>query len=469
MFLNNIRVQGSSYKTIFYFFSSIVFLSTIITFYAYLNFKGFISFIIVSILFYLIVKKRFKDSIDIAFFSYLFISLIGILYITNYSIAYHSTFGPYFDDSYYYNNALNISKLKISSLNITLYELLLAIPIFIIRLVSAYTLEHIDLIPLNWGIAALSVVLTCNLSKKIVSQNITILSIFSLLLNHNFIDSVSHLYRDCLIILLSLICISYILNQKYKKGIIFISIIFFIRGANSFLLLFFLLIHYLINIRKFKIKSIILFSVIGVILVFILSNYVSSAILRGGVFSAGEETIAQALTNRLENANTNESGILKLKNGTVIERVIYPIIYLFTPLNFHGFDTNVSIIRADLDYPMGFNYGVLNFVDFSSIMVLIHIILMAIIIPRIIFGCYFAYKKSSTDIQVLLLFFIITLISISFISMQARHKTAFIIFYPLWINLYNKKSSEKFKKINYIISLFILFILIISNTLWQIL
>lgn len=452
-------------EDITYFPLTAIFIIAIFFLYGYLNFKGIISYLIISFIFSCIINKYYYSLRYKAYFSYTFISLVGLLYAVIYLNTYNSTFGPFFDDSFYYYNAISLSNFRIPSISITLFEVFLSSIILIIHTLTGYTLNHIDLLPLNWVMGALSVILVLQLCVDLLNINkIFAITLISVLFNFNFIDTVAHLYRDSLIILLSVHCISKIFESKYKLALFLIIIISFLRGANGILLLYLLLIHFLTIKFSFKVKNIILITIFGFLILILSSNYISGNILRGGFTLSDGETLSQVLNNRMEVYDqSGEGGILELKKGNIIEKSIYPIVYLFTPFNLQKFNANISVIQSDKN-SIGYQMGDFNLFNISAILILLHIIFIGTVIPPILIGCYYTFIKGSTQNRILLLYFLLTLLSIAFISMQARHRIAFIIFFPFWISSYFKYRTTKVKRLCFISSFFIITLLIIINT-----
>ncbi len=184
-------------------------------------------------------NKTEKRILIIAFWWY---TIVGTINYCSYLYYCGFTFAPYSDDSYYWNNIMAIVD-KDAPPRFTLYEVFMAL--LCIPFKNAFSIQHYELLPVNWLMGALVVnyaVRFANMIKPIQSRKQMYISVWIILLNTSFIDGVVHLYRDifmCLLFIIAMVCIY---KNQYLKGIAYAFIIGFIRGANAFILLSYIII-----------------------------------------------------------------------------------------------------------------------------------------------------------------------------------------------------------------------------------
>lgn len=456
-----------------YFEINLLLIGFILIIYALLGLQGGGSFLFCTLLLMFILKRKiFKEFASISYLVFFLYALIGLLYCYTYEISYQNTFGPYFDDSFYFTNAVLLSEGKFSGNAPTLFELLLSIPYYIFNKIGV-NLTHLDLLPINFVISALSI----NVLLKILSLFFNFKKIFyflvviSVVLNFNFLDSSIHLYRDPLLILLLLFCIYYTLLSKYRYAILFAVGVGLLRGANGLLAFMFILFHYYVVIKKGDIKKLIFFIFIFIIGIFNFADSIDGSILRGGIGgSEYKASLGKQLNDRFEvMTKEGQKGSGALRNSGTIGAIFFPIVYTISPLQIGEATVakeNYEYLQSNRSNISGIMKTVDKFYNIEIFFVLIHVLTLSYIVPRLFYGIYLSIKSKNRIFAIVGYYFIINVLLVAFISMQARHRMGFIILMPFFIYLAILKTKNK--KIINLFSL-IVFLVVIGVNMYLIL
>lgn len=399
----------------------------------------------------------------IVIFSYMLFSLVGILSICSYFQTYGFAFAPYDDDSYYFMNIESIVGGQLPN-SFTLYEVFMAFVYFLLSFFKeSITVQ--DLLPFNWALGAIAVGLASLLAYR-VSDKLSVLASASLLINYNFVDAVVHLYRDGLVLVFTLLCILFALRKRYVISIIFALLTGLNRGGNGLLciiyVMFFILCH-VGGFNKLNIKAIMV--CILVVTGFLATDNFFKMGGLGRSFMKNSSIEKQSIFSRAKSRTNHFLGrdhdgynsIKLLYSLGPLGKVVIPFASLFNPVRWKGFRVVTKVrIRG---YYIGFRSVFRPVMGFM----LVTIISWVIIGPRLVQGLYFGIKNSD-DVFILSLLFVITLFAISLVSFQARHRTAFEIFFPCFIALaVCKTRSERSRRIW--LSLFFVVLIIIVNVL----
>jgi hypothetical protein len=429
--------------------------------------SGIISYIVILFFIMLILKGYFNDCFREGLFCYSFISLIGVLFVTVYYSTYNTTFSPYHDDSLYYYNSLHLSQFSLTMIPPTLFEIIMSIPLFIFKLLGIQ-LRHIDILPLVWGLSTVNILLAIRIAQKYFNVNkVLLMAVFSLLFNYSFLDASVHFYRDSLLILFVLLSILFLIESRYKMAIFFAFFVFLIRGANAVLLCYLIASVYMMRVYNFKLRTIILGTIIFAISFLIVGNSISSGFLRGGIASEASEALGMLdrISHRTESYATAEvGGTAALRHGGLIMTFLAPIIFTFSPFLSFPIFKEVNVIHANYNNVIGDYMGIYNMFQMESFIFWIHIFLLSFLLPRIIYSLYLGLRPNRTsEVKFICFFIILTICMITFISMQTRHRLFFFIFFPFLLYLYSQFSSSKGKNICNIAAFFSFSGLIIIN------
>jgi hypothetical protein len=432
--------------------------------------KGLISYISAGLILFYILRKKSVQFVEMGIFCYSLISLVGLLFAQIGVETYGNTFGPYYDDSLYYHNSLYISQFSFSGIPPTLFEIIMGIPVYIFETLFAYQLKHIDLLPINWLVSSFNVVLANKIAQNYFNINkYYFVFFFSLLLNFNFIDASSHFYRDPVLILFLLLAFKYALNNKFKLAILFACFVFLIRAANGLLIFYFILCACLIEKYHFKLKAIVSCTLVISLVLLILGNRISSGmIFRGGFEKQDVENtvkLAEQLDKRLDDFESKE-GSLSFRYGNVYQKIMYPFIYVFSPFKLQELHKDINVIQADSNNIFGQSMGTYKIFNLEFFLIIGHILFIAYYFPRILYGLYFGFKNKATQkTKAIMYFTVLSVILVSFISMQARHRLCFLVFFPFLLCNFQLNYNKKTGRICTFCSIFLFYILLLFNIL----
>ena len=456
---------------------TIIFINTIILFLCIVILgEGIVSYTIVLLFVILLLKKYFKRYFQIGLFCYSFFSLVGLLFAIIYNFTYGNTFSPYFDDSFYYYNSLYLSHLSFANVSSpTLFEIIISVPLFLFSLLGIQ-LSHIDLLPIIWAISSLNILLAIKIAQNYFNiKKVSTIAVFSLLLNFSFLDTSVHLYRDAFIIFFSLLSILFLLKNKYKIAILFAIFVFFIRGANGVLMFYFITSIFLIRTFNIKLKTIIISTFASIVFLTVIGgNNISGTFIRGGFgYWLTEESKSLGMVDRIKertesiSTSTSMTGTVSLINGNLFQKISVPVIYTFSPFILPPSLYRNSIVLQATYYNFGGNLGTFNIFQIEFFLFLFHIVILSYLFPRIAYSFYMGITKSvSPEMKFIFLFIILVIYLISFISMQARHRLFFLMFFPFLLYNYRKYASSKGEKVFVFMSINIFLVLIIANLLY---
>lgn len=405
---------------------------------------------------------------DISFFVFLFVGVFSLINCSLYQNLYDNTFGPYFDDSFYYFNSITLSELSIG-LPPTLFELFLAIPQFLSKSIFDVYIPHLYLLPVNWFLSSFSIVILLKILNLFFSVTLKqqIISTLSVILNYNFIDTAAHLYRDIFLLFFSLLFIYNMIKKNHKLMFLFGIFVFFIRGANGILLLILYGIYYLIGQKNFSIKKIILISIIPFMLIYYYSDSISSSFFRGGFGVEETYSLQERISNRLEyNQTEGDGGSMVLRRGNIILKSIYPIVYSFSPFFVKTQQSYITVRHSSESNLLGYTVGTYSFPAWYKLPFYIHILSISFFLIMIIQGVIFSLKKDyRVKFSWLGLFMIIQILAISIISMQARHRLPIIILFPIFYSIAYPINIKK--KVYYFSTITLLGIILLINIIYN--
>lgn len=393
-----------------------------------------------SIFFFLLfcyISSRNKSNNYLVLNCYLFYSFCGSTAAISYEISTGGSYTPYFDDWYYYDHVKQILEYYIVE-NSTLYEYVLTM--YILPFQYFIPLKHIYFLPFNWFIGALVVNESIKLANHFYpnkNRSIYIISLALILFNANFTNGIVHLFRDGLMLLFLTKAINKAINKHYISSFVFCILTGFLRGANGLLALMFLFLQYFVNKQMIRKKNYVFIILTSLLALFLISDYLFDASKYIRSFSGNEnndtEGLVQSISERTDSfleKGGDSSGIMKLYNsGNPIAISLMLPIYLVSPINIGPFIIIEDSLAENIPTT------IIRF-RIETIWEIINILIWTICIFPFFIGLYKFLTEKRIEYFPLAIYFIFTLILITYISMQHRHKMAFIIIYPLLYNCY---------------------------------
>lgn len=415
---------------------------------------------IYSILFYIILYLIFKiDNVGILKkireFSFLYFSFMGLLAVFSYLFFCGESFSPYADDSYYFSNIETILN-DFHCSGTTIYEYVVAA--FVFPLSFFKTISPTDALFFNWFIGSIVVYLSLKFSNEFfpfTSNRIAIFSTLMILFNFNFVIGTVHLYRDILMCFFMILSFSYCVKRKFRKAISYAVLTGFVRGANGILTLLFVFLYSWKNMSKSNTVKFVL----GLFVVFILSDSLVgySAYLRSfNKNDSDNRGISQRMTERQDffMESGEVSGVLNMlqSNNPIVKLSVLPV-YMLSPFKIG------ELVRIEEYEKYNDKSFVVARVRVEFLWEFISVFFYSFFLIPLLYGCYYIVRYGTNKEFVVLVILLICLASVAYISMQHRHKMAFILFYPFIYNAFCKYS--KFSKANLKMATFFSFFLIL--------
>jgi hypothetical protein len=422
----------------------------VLSIYTFLGNANTIYSFLLSLLILWIVCKVFEFYLkmngvlwQVALPSYLVLSIIGLLLIINYRMLYSHDFAPYGDDSFYYQQIIKLYNNIPTIKQPTFFEYFMVLWYNILTIIYDSP-KIIDIITLNWAIGAFVGSLIIAVIKKISVISMPYWIIMLAFLGNSIItDSLCNFYRDGLMLVMYLLAILSSIKKDYFIAIIFAIICGAIRVANGGFALLAIMLIYMSrtkNYTKNKYKPILL-GLMAMILILTVDNYIHlGTYLRVIQSDTQKTTIVEQSINRskvmydISDPKTSENTVSKLFHSGPLGWLAMPVVVAFAPFRF------ISPIQPLEAHIKGFKNILVVGLSPRVIWSYFTIIFWVIISPRIISGILVSFRARDIRFAIFQLF-IISLLAITFISFQTRHRLLFLIWYPLFINLSVGKNS----------------------------
>ncbi len=385
--------------------------------------------------------KSHPEYINLYLFSFLIISFIGLTIHLDNLRNFNTYFGFAGDDYSFFTKISDVYKNGIFPVT-GLYEYVVSIFYAIFQTIKLSPVTLIDILPINWVLTGLTVVLIKHLQNLIFKKSVPDFIIISaVLLNFDFSDSSSRLYRDIFVIFLSVISIIYLVKNQKKQFFFFTFLTGLVRGANGvFLLLFYGLMKLRQKVNsKIKILSFsILIVVSGIVLLqktdiimyltaanriknfsSSLSNFSNSL----GYITFRDKKILDETFNKSKFLGNNiKSGGILATGTRLFAMALFPLT-IHSPYGNHKIDTYLSL-KENFNGP--FYYQAIK---------MIFILNWIFILPYILIGFFSLWKDFNIINSTILLFYLIVLPAITFISGQPRHTMILVVMNSLIASL----------------------------------
>lgn len=400
------------------------------------------------------IGGTYRQHYRYAYLVYLIISTIGIVIVIDNINNFGHQFGPNYDDSYYFENALLASK-NLSLFNlyeVGIFENTLSLVIIVLRVLTfgSVEIELIHLLPVNWMLSTFAVFFAGQIASNVINKPIPLwILIISLVFNFTFLDTSTRLYRDIYILFFVLLSIILFMQRKKFKSLFFMLISFLTRGANAMLAILYLIIYSKTR-NKNKGFSKILFTMILLMSVsYLLAPYMirfATDITRSDkgqrLFeTAAQSSIEEVIENRMRhNFEVRQRGELvesAYVRGGVVGTFIRSSYTLFYPFSFIDFKKSIS-------YSSVYKSGSVNDGIFvSHIITNLAVLMWYLVIPLWIFGILKMTRGDSLIKGTLLYYFILVLL-LTLVSGQIRHNLTFIFLNPLIVTIGYQYLKENF-------------------------
>ena len=385
--------------------------------------------------------------------SYLAISLVGMLEISDNIRNFGTMFGGGADDSEYFFNTRTILKDGMVPDNAGLYEVVLSAWGYLPNLVWKETTSAFEFLPLNWALAALIVGLCGELCHIVMNVRPPLwLMVVTLLGNYKFTDSVIHLYRDGLMLIFLLLALNSILAARHLRSFLYALPMVVLRGANF--VLYFPVLMLSLSLRRLRTRAL-FYGWVSCILcatVWILSS-VGPQVFRYAsriTYSAGDESIVtrtigeqmdfrgQVIAAAVGPGAQETTLGAAMTNDSAASMVIRPIAFELVPTRFWPLE-----MGGDSRSRFAVNWTVYRGLTLRNIYEWFSIACWVVVIPLLIVGLGNA-ALGSRMLNILFIYYAVCVFAVSFISFEMRHAAAFIVLHPL-LAMLGYKACKKHK------------------------
>jgi len=364
--------------------------------------------------------------VSIATASYCYIAAMSLFCITCYLNNYGSPFGPSADDSFYFQNTLDLCNGWAYSP--TLFEATLAV---ITRSLCGLrgTPTLLVLLPFNYMCASLVTALACHLSYEITHLKHNAFLLCAMLLGLNqFTDSVVHLYRDAYLFLFVTLALVFIARSQWMAAIMVCSPALLLRPFNFVLVMCYWFLKRIEN-RSMQRTTVKMLAQGSCVIAVVVAALLADAQFHLGSYTRSIHTDQEAVglverisdRGELVESSTRDDDVTADLWRSGWGRVLMPVLVVLNPCKFPT--SYVYLESYSLRYSSGLAEGLWPF----SVFIALNVILLPFLISLLVLGVVRAFKIGASSE---LLVFTVTLLMLAFVSLQGRHRMALYVLYP---------------------------------------
>jgi hypothetical protein len=390
----------------------------------------------------------FRDASVLGVLSFDVLSTIGLYFIATYQSMYGLSFGPYADDSLYFNQILgNIAP----TFQSRLYDAVLSgFYALISPFVGAPDVTH--LLPVNWAFGAIAVLLSRILSDDVSGVRLPMRLLFAAVIgNCYFSDTVTHLYRDGLMLVFFLGALIASTRRHYFRAAILACLCGMVRPADGALALFYAILCTASiaapGARRRRHAAICV-----------------SLVLLGSLFWADQQwniarrmrtvtevdpwvkdTITETARDRFQtmvvdppeagpSAGPSVTGMLAKSR---LAMLALPVVTVFSPFRLGGVSETQAVIVDAGGTTMRFP---VRGIQPEMVLHWLTVLLWLVVAPFIVLSVLKGFRGGAKQ-RAIVVFFLVTVASITFVSFQARHRTAFIVLFPTLMALVYRRAD----------------------------
>ena len=396
--------------------------------------------------------------------TWLFMMILSMIQVVSYHLAYDSTFGPFYDDSFYFNYACNIAQYGISSEGeFELYSFVLAGLMRFLNLFGIQDINALSLLPFNCFCAALSVGFVNDLFadyeqkdvRGINNPDFSMLAFIVLATNTIYVDTTINLYRDIVLILLSILSIKFCFNHRYVLAFLLLIPCFFIRSANALFL--FLLLIAIICSSSMKIVHLSVSVLMPAVLVIVLIGYIAISHLNFSFRNIADKDVdsfSSRLDKRYERFGSFQYNLMVLPG-----RIFLPMRWV--PPTTDDYEiTQSNSIEYYKPYVVYYSARTLFRVDF--LLFALSIPLWVLTLAPILYGMVFTLR-GEIKLQLISVYIVLLAVLTCLISMQTRHKCLYMCMFPFLLAAYNRFKTPKIEEQCKLLNFLVAFIIILLN------
>jgi len=388
---------------------------------------------------------------------YSLLCVVGLLHVCVYRFTYDSDFGPYGDDSRYFEKMLAlVNGYEYESplsyiFTVTPYQYVLAAVYLGLSLVGKP--ELLDLLPINWAAGAicvgLSYLLACQLTGRRCSAALTVAALMG---SAVFVDSVVHLYRDGLMCVAFLACLLAAVRRRYVLALVLAVAAGAMRGANGFVALIavvFLVISNAHVTKRARVLAVVAaagaFGVTLVLFQDLLLSRTTSMLFETAKqeYAVRPLSVREVIEGRREElflSRQKTGGVYDIMYRSPWSVVIGPVMQMFYPVTF---DDAVHTEEVHIE---GWRLFTVRMLRPYSVLRWVNILLLIKLGPMTLIGIYRGLRGPLVR-KVIVCTFLTLVAGVSFVSFQDRHACMFIVLLPALLGFAEEARSTRAERV----------------------
>ena len=365
------------------------------------------------------------------------LSFIGMLEVSDNLRNFGTIFGKALDDSSFFSETLSFLRDRAISDRFTIYHVVLAVWGFLPNLIFDESTIGLHFMFLNWALGAIVVGLCDNFCYVIIKRSVPLwLLMVTLIGNYKFADALIHIYRDGLMLLFLLLALTAALRASYVRSLVSAAPVSLLRGANFLLYSFVLAI--LIIFRRAGRRAVLYggsMCIFGAAAWLVPTyglqafKYATSLTHAGySEYTAGA-TVEDHISFRanMVAAQVAQDSTLKstLANDSIVSMSIRPIVFVLFPIRYWPL-----FMSGDSASTFATSRHIDRGLTLFNIYVWFSISCGVVVLPLMVIGLGKALCGPRKQ-NVISIYYLMGIFSVSFISFQMRHSVSFIIIHPL--------------------------------------
>lgn len=389
-------------------------------------------------------SKTQNDYTVIYILSYLLISLIGMVITVDNAQNFGVFFGFASDDSRYFDSIIALTHGEVLD-NIGLFSFIYAANAFIVEAFVPGELILPDLLPFNWMVYSLCVVLVSKISYNLTQKKCPLILLLAASSGNMMLtDSSARLYRDIIALFFLLLSIVMVLNNRKWRALFLILASGLIRGANgasSFMLCSLLLLKQKVrSCFTFYVLAVSVFTFVGVLFVVLPFNIFPYSTSIGKMAQRIDEQGFKSSVSYLDNRNRAFGAIsseripgsaraMAYEKGGVKGAMVQISLFVLYPIKFNSPYDSVAVHTYKSNILIAEGFYIYRIVQW------LYILCWPIVLPYLIIGLVLAFSKHGGLMNPIAVYYVTIVLLTALISGQPRHGCAFIVLHPIFTSL----------------------------------
>jgi hypothetical protein len=369
-------------------------------------------------------------AIDLAVCAYQILAFTGLVIMQDSLREIGNPFSFRGDDLLYFSNAVEVAHGVIPE-QFTPFDLITALAVMVNQVLGIES-ELGVVLPMSWMISAVCVALAAQFATQILSEPVPPwIVLVPTLGNVTFLETGAELFRDGFVCLLFLLMLAAAIHRRVVWILVFFLICLFVRGGAAYLGLAgagLLYVHRYLHSRR---EAVLLLCLLAALSPLVMASSMLLAYIQPWRTETQTESFGELLSHR-ESLVSEHDVTEGSATRSVVEMgwkgyVLRPFVYLFAPIRVRSLTGNVLVVNGgSITWESVTRY----FLIFWTLTV----VLWVIVAPRLMLGIVKGLQSTNILWFLVTCIFLLTLLAISFVSFQDRHKMMFIALFPILLS-----------------------------------